>query len=235
MPAIARKTASIFGASLTPSSNLAVWGSTLAGTPTYSGDPNVLQSAAWLQGLGDSVIGNRSPVLEELNGLLFSLSWQIAYALERGIPEWDSSGNTNYYQYDFCRIGLTVYVCTAAGPISSNPSTDTNNWVPYQNTFAGPNIAKAWIVFSGSTPTILSSSNIGSINQNSTGNYTVTFSNPIGLNPCISGNCSGLVRPISNTVVSSQTTAVTFDTAGLIGGLFQPTQYPYVSLNFFST
>ena len=65
MPAIPRKTQKVFGSSLTPSGNVAAWGSTQAGTTVYSNDPAVLQTAALLNGFNASVIGNRSPVLEE--------------------------------------------------------------------------------------------------------------------------------------------------------------------------
>jgi len=81
MPAIPRHAQKIFGQSLTPSGNVAVYGSLAAGAPAYpatTDDLTTIQSAAWLLGLNNALIGNRSPALEDLNGLFVVLSQQIA-------------------------------------------------------------------------------------------------------------------------------------------------------------
>lgn len=181
MPGIARKTQSLFGGSLTPTGNLSIWGSlALNGAASYSGDPNVLQSAAWLQGFNQSLIGNRSPTKEDLAAMFYTLTWQLGYLLERGIPEWDPSGNTNYYQGDLARVGSTVYQVTTAGPVgATSPASDTNNWATYSSTLTGPNLIRAFAVFQGNGAigncTLASSFNVTSIAKTANGSYLATF------------------------------------------------------------
>lgn len=131
MPAIPRHTQKIFGQSLTPSGNVAVYGSLAAGAPTYpatTDDLTTIQSAAWLLGLNSALIGNRSPALEDLNGLFVVLSQQIAYLLQNGIAEWDAT--TTYYVGNLARIPGTATVCTSLtnNNVGNNPASNTNDW-----------------------------------------------------------------------------------------------------------
>jgi len=132
MPAIQRYTQKVFGGSLTPTGNVAVYGSLAAGSPTYpsiTSDLATIQSlAAWTTGLNNAVIGNRSPALEDLNGLFVVLSQQIAYLLQNGIAEWDSG--TAYYVGQAVRVPGTALVCFSLvnSNLANNPATDSNNW-----------------------------------------------------------------------------------------------------------
>lgn len=187
MPGIIRKSQRQFGASVAPSGNMAVWGSLAAGAPAYSNDPAAIQALpAWLGGMQSEVIGNRSPALEDLNGLFYTLAYQLAYLLERGMAEWDSTTGTGYWPYDMCRVNGTLYqvVATATGPITSNPTTDTNNWIPYTNTLYGPTIPKAWAVWdgineSGGNSRLISVFNVSTIQKIQVGQYRVNFLNPL--------------------------------------------------------
>jgi len=190
MPAIARKTQSIFGSSLTPAGNLAVWGSLAAGSPAYSGDPVTLQSLpAWPAGLASEVIGNRSPSLEDLNALFYVLTYQIAYLLERGIAEWDSTGNTNYYANDCARVGQVTYqvkpgVSGAVG--ATSPASDTNNWATFASGLKGPNMLSASVTFDGrgsigSNCTILRGFNVATVLKVGVGQYLLTFTNAMSV------------------------------------------------------
>ena len=131
MPAIPRHPQKVFGESLTPSGNVAVYGSLAAGSPAYppaTDDLTTIQSAEWLLGLNGALIGNRSPALEDLNGLFVVLSQQIAYLLQNGIAEWDAA--TTYYIGNLVRIPGTAAVCTSLtdNNLANNPASDTNNW-----------------------------------------------------------------------------------------------------------
>lgn len=193
MPAIPRKTQKIFGESLTPSGNVAVWGSLAAGTPAYSSDPAVIQSSAWLNGLNDALVGNRSPAQEDLNGLFLTITQQLAYILSSGIPEWDTS--TTYYVGQFVRAAGVLYVSTTNNN-TGNVVTNTNNWVPYASSIRGPAVCAAWAVFDGineSSPgyaRVIDAYNVTSIAKNGTGNYTVNFDIPMtSANYTLAGSC----------------------------------------------
>lgn len=132
MPALQRYTQKVFGGSLTPVGNVAVYGSLAAGAPAYpssTSDLATIQSlSAWTTGLNNALIGNRSPALEDLNGLFVVLSQQIAYLLQNGIAEWDSG--TTYYLGQAVRVPGTALVCFSLvdNNLANNPATDSNNW-----------------------------------------------------------------------------------------------------------
>jgi hypothetical protein len=131
MPSIPRKTQKIFGGSLTPANNVAVYGSLAAGAPAYPStitDLTTIQSAAWLQGLTPALIGNRSPALEDLNGVFLVLSQQIAYLLQSGIPEWIAT--ETYWIGQIVRFPGTAlcFTSTVNNNLGNDPSTDSNNW-----------------------------------------------------------------------------------------------------------
>ena len=131
MPSIPRKTQKIFGGSLTPANNVAVYGSLAAGAPAYPStitDLAAIQSAAWLQGLTPALIGNRSPALEDLNGVFLVLSQQIAYLLQSGIPEWIAT--ETYWIGQIVRFPGTAlcFTSTVNNNLGNDPSTDSNNW-----------------------------------------------------------------------------------------------------------
>lgn len=192
---IPRTTQKIFGNALTVANNVAVWGSLADGSPAYSGDLGTIQSlSTFEQGLNGAVIGNRSPAIQDLNGLFYLLTGQIAYLLQNGIPEWDSG--TTYYTNQICRVGTVLFVSLTNSNVGNDPTTDTNNWSPYFAKATGPTLAAAWAVFDGindSSPgssRIINSFNVGSITHNGTGDYTVNFANALpSADYTISGSC----------------------------------------------
>ena len=131
MPSLPRHLQKIFGGSLTPANNVAVYGSLAVAAPAYPAtitDLTTIQSAAWLQGLTPALIGNRSPALEDLNGILVVLSQQIAYLLQSGIPEWITT--ETYWIGQIVRFPGTALCFTSLvdNNTGNDPSTDTNNW-----------------------------------------------------------------------------------------------------------
>lgn len=191
MAGLARKTALIFAGSLAPTGNIEAFGSKAGGSPVWTNDPQVIQTAQWLQGLAGSLATGQAPYLEDDNGFRLVTTYLLAYLFGRGIPEWDSnvdgSGHslTTYNTGDWVRRGptpltanVTPYVCQADG-ITSDPLVDTNNWFPLAKTLSGPNIPKAWVLFDGTTGspcTLLSGFNVTSVTKTATGRYLVNFS-----------------------------------------------------------
>lgn len=195
MPAIDRKTQKIFGSDLTPSGNVAVWGSLAAASPSYSSDPATIQSTRWLNGFNDAVVGNRSPALEDLNGLMLVITQQIAYMLQSGVPEWDAG--TTYYTNQFVRSGADLYLSRTDDNVG-NAVTSTVNWVPYTTAMKGPAVCAAWVVFDGineSTPgnaRIIESFNVSTVTRNTggVGRYTVNFASALpSPHYAMSGSC----------------------------------------------
>ena len=60
-----------------------------------------------------------------------------------------------------------------AGKITVSTINDSSGVLATQNGMTG--IAKAWVVFTGSTGAITGSFNVGSITRNGTGDYTINF------------------------------------------------------------
>ena len=195
MPALPRKTQKVFGGDLTPAGNVAVWGSLLAGSPAYSGDLDTIQSAGWLQGLNGALVGNKSPALEDLNGLFLVLTQQLAYLLQAGIPEYDPA--TTYVENGFARDGLDVYVSLVDDNLG-NALSDMIKWAPYTQKMRGPAVCAAWVVFDGinegdpGDARIISSFNVSSVTRNTggTGRYTVNFDPALpSANYTVAGTC----------------------------------------------
>ena len=129
MAEIPRKTQKIFGSALVAEGNVEQFGSLVAGAPVFSKDPAVIQAlTAYLNGWSAGVVGNRSPVLEELNGLFLLLTQQLAYIFQSGVPEWDP--DTEYFIGNLARIPGTSIICASLSNsnIGNDPATDTNNW-----------------------------------------------------------------------------------------------------------
>lgn len=182
MAAIPRSFQDIFARSLTPSGNIAVFGSLLAGAPAYSGDPKVIQSlAGYLNGFNGADIGNRSPSVEDMNGLIYLITYQLAYLLQSGVPEWNA--DTTYWQNQFVRgIGTAVLYQSVIDNNTNNAVGDTNSWLPVVSKMRGPTVAAAWVEFdgintSGGNAVIHSSFNVASVLKNAAGSYTVNFTN----------------------------------------------------------
>lgn len=125
---IPRKTAKIFGKNAA-SNDMTVFGSTLGGNTVYSSDLDSIQSSAYETGWRDAVISNLNyPLLSDMNGVQHTVSQQVAYILQHGIPEWDVT--TTYYAYDLVQSGGKLYT-SLTDSNTGNLVTDTNNWAVY--------------------------------------------------------------------------------------------------------
>ena len=191
MSGILRKTAQIFGASLNPANNLAIWGSLLSGSVAYSNDPAAIQSAAWLNGLAGALVGNKSPTEQDLNGLFYVLAYQIAYLLERGLSEYDP--NTTYNQFDVCRVGAKWYSSVVNNNLGNVPPSA--QWTDAIGASGSPAMALAWVLFSGigGGCTVFNGYNVSGVAKLATGSYQVSFANPLpSSNYGLFGSCGAM-------------------------------------------
>lgn len=90
MPKLQRKSAKVFAEQAQARvGGVGQFGSLAAGNPQYSKDVDVIQALdAYKNGWSDAVVGNKSPAIEDRNALDYLLSYQQAYIMQHGIPEW---------------------------------------------------------------------------------------------------------------------------------------------------
>lgn len=129
MAKIERKTQKIFAGSGS-SDDTAAFGSMITGQPVYTDDVERLQTTAYEQGWSKAIAANEAPFLEEMNGVQYGFSKQIAYLMQNGIPEWDS--NTTYYaNTSFCQVNGVIYQSLTDDNTGNDPTTDTTHWQVY--------------------------------------------------------------------------------------------------------
>lgn len=129
MARITRKNQKIFAGDAN-ADKIAVFGSMKTGTPDYSSDVTVLQSADYLKGWSDAILNDKAPFLEEMNGVQYGLSSQIAYILQQGLAiEYDAA--TTYYKGSTVAVinnGTVTYYKSIADDNKGFPVTNTSKW-----------------------------------------------------------------------------------------------------------
>lgn len=100
MARLARKYLKVFALNAT---NNGVFGSAQDGTKVITSNIETLQSKpAWLTGWLDAIIGTKKfPAVEEFQSVQYVHSYQTAYLLQEGIPEYDAA--TTYYENSIVR------------------------------------------------------------------------------------------------------------------------------------
>ena len=123
-----RVTAKIF-AENAPEGMIGQFGSALTGAKVPTGDVSVIQNLpAYTNGWSSAVISNRNyPTLPETNGAMKVATYQTAYLMQKGIPEWDIQ-TTYYANTSFCQVNGVIYQSLTDNNIGNNPATDTTNW-----------------------------------------------------------------------------------------------------------
>lgn len=113
---LARKLQKIFGWTANDS-EMVQFGTPTNGRAVYSKDAADIQTPYYEAGwFPESLTGNIRPYAEDMNGLHFVHSYQLAYLLQAGIPEWDP--DTPYFTNCIVRgltsvdakVGRTLYV-----------------------------------------------------------------------------------------------------------------------------
>ena len=153
MAKLTRKSAKLFAENATAAAGgLAQFGSLAAGTPNYSTDPDVIQAlSAYSNGWSDAVLGTKSPALEDRNALDYLLSYQQAYIMQRGVPEW--LGTETYYEGSFVsKADGKLYVSKIDNNTNNDPDTDTSG--TYWLKFPTPaEVASTYVEKAGDTMT----------------------------------------------------------------------------------
>lgn len=126
MAILTRKTQKVFASA---ASDIGQFGSGAAGTKVITTDPTVVQAlSAWVNGWLVATLGaNKFPALEEMNGVAFVATYQLAYILQEGIPEYDVG--TTYSQFGLCKKAGTfdIYGSLATNNVG-NALTDNTKW-----------------------------------------------------------------------------------------------------------
>ena len=130
--ALTRVTGKVFGGEA-PLKEIGQFGSALAGTKLNTQDVATIQALkAYSQGWGRAVITSRNfPPIEEVTGVLKTISYQACYSLQAGVPVYDIA--TDYGVGDIVKVAsgstLTFYVSQTTPNIGQSLS-NTTYWKP---------------------------------------------------------------------------------------------------------
>lgn len=132
MAKLTRVTGKVFaGSAQAENGGIGQFGSALGGTPNPTTDVATIQAlSAYSNGWGSAVISSRNfPPIEEVNGVLKTISYQGCYLLQEGIPEYDVSteySNTSIVK-NISGNELILYVSQKDNNIG-NALSDTTSW-----------------------------------------------------------------------------------------------------------
>ena len=128
MARLARKNIKVFAGS---SSNNGVFGSLQANNPTLSNDVEQIQSlSAWGEGWNAATeTSEELPPIEEMNSISYVTTYQQAYIMQEGMPEW--SATVTFYKGSLTKevtsTGFRIY-CSLTNDNTGNLLSDTSNW-----------------------------------------------------------------------------------------------------------
>lgn len=130
MAKLTRVTGKVFAGSA-PLNEIGQFGSALAGNPTNTQDVATIQAlSAYDGGWNSAVITSRNyPPIEEVNGVLKTISYQTCYMLQEGIPEYDVG--TEYSNTSIVKritgTALDFFISLQNNNIG-HPLSDSNYW-----------------------------------------------------------------------------------------------------------
>lgn len=127
MAKITRAPQKVFG-STAGLNQIAQFGSLAQAAPAYTTNPTTIQAlGAYLTGWFGAVIGSNSPAIEDMNAICYLYAYQLAYAFQAGIAEWDSA--TTYYIGSFVTVNSTGLVYRSIVDTNlNNAVSDTTKW-----------------------------------------------------------------------------------------------------------
>ena len=121
-----RPNGKLFGSS---ANNIGVFGSGQTGeTPTTSTDPNAINTlnTHWEDGWNGAVVSQApytAPFIEDMNAVNYVNSYNSAYLLQRGIPEYDS--NEEYQTDSVCTYNGEIWICLQDSTTNITPTEGT--------------------------------------------------------------------------------------------------------------
>jgi microcystin-dependent protein len=105
---------------------VSVFGSLFAGSETFTADAADVQNLSnFLTGWYEAVIGGNAPTIQDMNGLHFLLSYQLAYLQQYGVAQWDAE--TEYQLGSIVNEAGTMYVSLQAAN-TNHAITDSAWW-----------------------------------------------------------------------------------------------------------
>lgn len=125
MARLSRVTQTIF-ASLAGLDQIAEFGSLAQGSPAFTTDPAAAQTATFAAGWFSAVLGNNSPAMEDVNALFFVVTYQLAYLMQLGVPEWNST--TTYYIGSLVQDGTGKTYVSRTDSNTNNTLSSATNW-----------------------------------------------------------------------------------------------------------
>lgn len=135
---LARKILDIFCNSGT--SDIGIFGSKYNGSSDVSTDPDDIQrgqggnNTNWAEGWSRAIVTNQAPCLEDMNGVMYVLSYMTKYLYQNGLAEWDAS--EGYGLYAMTQYGGLLYMSIQVDPLynnlnlNHNPSSSPTWWRP---------------------------------------------------------------------------------------------------------
>lgn len=137
MPKILRKDQKIFAGSVAPTNVVAQYGSLAAGAKTYSSDLDIIQALpVWGTGWLNALINGSAPALQDRNAVDYVTTYQLAYLMEQGIP--DYSATQNYFVGSYCKDETTgVMHVSKTNDNQNNALSDSTNWEPVSSAGRG--------------------------------------------------------------------------------------------------
>lgn len=132
MARLTRVPAKVFASTANTSTDIGQFGSAKSGTKVYTGDVATIQALpAYEDGWADAVLTGRNyPTMQEFNGLLKVMSYQTAYTMQEGIPEYDAS--TVYFNGSVIKAldadNKVVLYQSIVNNNLGNPLSDTTKW-----------------------------------------------------------------------------------------------------------
>lgn len=189
---LARKILDIFCNSGT--SDIGIFGSKYNGSSDVSTDPDDIQrgqggnNTNWAEGWARAIVTNQAPCLEDMNGVMYVLSYMTKYLYQNGLAEWDAS--EGYGLYAMTQYGGSLYMCIQVDPLYSslninhNPSSSPTWWRPMVFTtpwVAGTSYSVGDVVnYNGRTYKCVSSGTSSSLFENDFYNGMWDDGNPAG-------------------------------------------------------
>ena len=101
MAKLTRKLQKIFAQSAS-SDQLTVFGTEKTGSPIDSTDVETPQGGSYSYGWDGAIKNDKAPYLSEMNGVQYGITYQLAYMLQHGIPEYIST--ETYYKGNFVKV-----------------------------------------------------------------------------------------------------------------------------------
>jgi hypothetical protein len=132
MAKLTRKLQKIFCGNVSSASVIAQFGSLKAASPIYSDDIDTLTLLpAWTNGWADAVLTDNAPTIQDMNGLFYVMTKQLAYLMQAGISEWNAT--TTYYIGSLVSDGLgNIYRSYIDANINQS-LTDRTKWTIYSS------------------------------------------------------------------------------------------------------